>query len=494
MKILISILAAIAVGVASAQYDPYKIDYEPQWTRPVDYAYHYPKPLYPHSYTRAVAHTGLAFPYFAWSHLPVPYSYSVRPNTNSQSVATTYTDAHSIPSAPIASQGSNQEFTYFKPTTTSTTSSTYLLPTTTTTTERPTSSSSLPSSFEYVIIPPYHIVPKQITITSTTQSSTHLPSTSTTTKRPTQVPSTSTTTKRPIQVTSTTTTTQHPIQVPSTTETFSSTHKPSTTTTTTTTTTTLPSTTDAPSKSYVPPQIYLQTKGNVDSLLPPTETHVSQTHASPVTTTTPSSTHKPLPLPTFSTVSQTNPPTTTTEEPIPHQSKVRQPVNPDLWKLWNHNSDLPTEYKYDYDEENLASSTEVSQTNPPTTTTGEPIPHQSKVRQPANRYHSTYWNQNSDLPTVYNYAYDEENLASSTERPDSYIYGYKVNQGRTDYGLKESRKSGLTRGQYFVELPDCRRMIVDYEADTEGFRPVITYDNIPDCVIVESSTASKMRT
>uniref|UniRef100_A0ABD2VSV7 Uncharacterized protein n=1 Tax=Trichogramma kaykai TaxID=54128 RepID=A0ABD2VSV7_9HYME len=461
MQILISIVAVIAVGVVSAQYDPYKIDYEQQWTRPVDYAYHYQKPLNPHSYTRAVAHTGLAFPYFAWSHLPVPYSYSVRPNTNSQSVATTYIDAHSITSAPIASQGSNQEFTYFKPTTTSTTSSTYLPPTITTTTERPISSSIrlptsydrynfLPPSFEYV--PEKYFIPLQTyvkpnyvgLVTSTTQSSTHLPSTSTTTKRPTQVASTSTTTKRPIQVTSTTTTSQHPIQVRSTSETISSTHKPSTTTTTTTTTTTLPSTTDAPTKSYVPPQIYLQIKGNVDSLLPPTETHVSQTHASPVTTTTQSSTHKPLS--TFST---------------------------------------------------------VSQTNPPTTTTGEPIPNQSKVRQPANRYHSTqyktdytvsYSNENSDLPTVYNYDYNEESLASSTERPDSYIYGYKVNQGRTDYGLKESRKSGLTRGQYFVELPDCRRMIVDYSADAKGFRPEISYENIPDCVIVESSTASKMRT
>ncbi|CAB0036481.1 unnamed protein product, partial [Trichogramma brassicae] len=270
------------------------------------------------------------------------------------------------------------------PTTTSATSSTYLPPTTTTTTERPTSSSiRLPTSSDShnFLLPPFEYVPEKYFIplqtyvkpkyvglvTSTTQSSTHLPSTSTTTKRPIQVTSTTTTTQRPIQVPSTTTTTKRPIQVPSTTETISSTHKPSTTTTTTTTTTTLPSTTDAPSKSYVPPQVYLQTKGNVDSLLPPKETHVSQTHAPSVTTTTPSSTHKPLPLPTFSTVSQTNPPTTTTGEPIPHQSKVRRPVNryhstqyeTDYTVSYSHqNSDLPTVYNYDYNEENLASSTE----------------------------------------------------------------------------------------------------------------------------------------
>lgn len=44
-----------------------------------------------------------------------------------------------------------------------------------------------------------------------------------------------------------------------------------------------------------------------------------------------------------------------------------------------------------------------------------------------------------------------------------------------DFGHKESRDGEVTRGVYYVLLPDGRRQTVEYIADENGYRPVVTY-------------------
>lgn len=44
-----------------------------------------------------------------------------------------------------------------------------------------------------------------------------------------------------------------------------------------------------------------------------------------------------------------------------------------------------------------------------------------------------------------------------------------------DFGQKESRDGDVTRGMYYVLLPDGRRQRVEYEADRDGYRPKISY-------------------
>lgn len=45
-----------------------------------------------------------------------------------------------------------------------------------------------------------------------------------------------------------------------------------------------------------------------------------------------------------------------------------------------------------------------------------------------------------------------------------------------DFGHKESRAGAQTSGVYTVLLPDGRKQIVRYEADENGFKPRISYE------------------
>ena len=45
-----------------------------------------------------------------------------------------------------------------------------------------------------------------------------------------------------------------------------------------------------------------------------------------------------------------------------------------------------------------------------------------------------------------------------------------------DFGHMESRDGDNTQGIYTVPLPDGRKQIVHYEADQEGFKPRISYE------------------
>lgn len=46
---------------------------------------------------------------------------------------------------------------------------------------------------------------------------------------------------------------------------------------------------------------------------------------------------------------------------------------------------------------------------------------------------------------------------------------------RSDFGHKETRNGDMTRGVYYVLLPDGRRQTVEYEVDQHGYRPKVTY-------------------
>ncbi|KAK0161903.1 hypothetical protein PV327_008304 [Microctonus hyperodae] len=63
------------------------------------------------------------------------------------------------------------------------------------------------------------------------------------------------------------------------------------------------------------------------------------------------------------------------------------------------------------------------------------------------------------------------------DTPAKYEFEYMVNDAASgnDFGHKESRDGDVTRGVYYVLLPDGRRQTVEYVADQNGFRPVVTY-------------------
>ncbi|KAJ9594463.1 hypothetical protein L9F63_014075, partial [Diploptera punctata] len=63
--------------------------------------------------------------------------------------------------------------------------------------------------------------------------------------------------------------------------------------------------------------------------------------------------------------------------------------------------------------------------------------------------------------------------------PANYEFSYEVNdpESGNDFGHEESRQGEEARGTYYVVLPDGRRQIVEYEANEEGYKPMIRYEN-----------------
>lgn len=45
-----------------------------------------------------------------------------------------------------------------------------------------------------------------------------------------------------------------------------------------------------------------------------------------------------------------------------------------------------------------------------------------------------------------------------------------------DFGHQESRDGDVATGEYNVLLPDGRKQVVQYEADSEGYKPKISYE------------------
>lgn len=46
----------------------------------------------------------------------------------------------------------------------------------------------------------------------------------------------------------------------------------------------------------------------------------------------------------------------------------------------------------------------------------------------------------------------------------------------TQFSHQESRDGDVATGEYDVLLPDGRKQIVQYQADTEGYKPKISYE------------------
>lgn len=74
----------------------------------------------------------------------------------------------------------------------------------------------------------------------------------------------------------------------------------------------------------------------------------------------------------------------------------------------------------------------------------------------------------------YNYA-----DANANAEPAKYSFEYHVQdfQSGNDFGHMESRDGDRTTGRYFVLLPDGRKQVVNYEADQNGYRPTISYED-----------------
>lgn len=64
------------------------------------------------------------------------------------------------------------------------------------------------------------------------------------------------------------------------------------------------------------------------------------------------------------------------------------------------------------------------------------------------------------------------------QEPAKYQFEYQVSDAESgnEFGHKEERDGDLTNGEYNVLLPDGKKQIVTYTADTDGYHPTITYE------------------
>ncbi|XP_026744283.1 pro-resilin-like [Trichoplusia ni] len=67
----------------------------------------------------------------------------------------------------------------------------------------------------------------------------------------------------------------------------------------------------------------------------------------------------------------------------------------------------------------------------------------------------------------------------SNGEPANYNFEYMVkdDQSGNDFGHRESRQGDRAEGQYYVLLPDGRKQTVQYEADQDGYKPKISYED-----------------
>lgn len=66
------------------------------------------------------------------------------------------------------------------------------------------------------------------------------------------------------------------------------------------------------------------------------------------------------------------------------------------------------------------------------------------------------------------------------QEPANYSFEYEVDAPEygVQFGHKESREGDVAVGEYNVLLPDGRKQIVKYQADTEGYKPEVTYEGM----------------
>jgi len=65
------------------------------------------------------------------------------------------------------------------------------------------------------------------------------------------------------------------------------------------------------------------------------------------------------------------------------------------------------------------------------------------------------------------------------QEPANYQYSYEVQDAESgsEFSQEESRQDEYAQGSYRVLLPDGRLQIVEYEADQEGYKPQIRYED-----------------
>ncbi|XP_045134635.1 adhesive plaque matrix protein-like isoform X2 [Portunus trituberculatus] len=104
----------------------------------------------------------------------------------------------------------------------------------------------------------------------------------------------------------------------------------------------------------------------------------------------------------------------------------------------------------------------------PTPKYAPPHPSPKPTYSPAPAYKPPHHHHHHD-----DYYYDD--------KPAHYDFGYGVsdNYHGTTFGHSEKRSGYRTEGQYFVDLPDGRRMVVTYYSDDTGYHPTITFEGTP---------------
>lgn len=67
------------------------------------------------------------------------------------------------------------------------------------------------------------------------------------------------------------------------------------------------------------------------------------------------------------------------------------------------------------------------------------------------------------------------------QEPANYEFSYEVEASDygTVFGQEEQRQNENARGSYHVLLPDGRTQVVEYEADQDGYKPQIRYEDTP---------------
>ncbi|XP_050312375.1 pro-resilin-like [Anthonomus grandis grandis] len=82
--------------------------------------------------------------------------------------------------------------------------------------------------------------------------------------------------------------------------------------------------------------------------------------------------------------------------------------------------------------------------------------------------------------TSYGASYDPSRGYEERSEPANYEFEYQVKdeQSGNDFGHKEQRKGDVAQGKYYVLLPDGRLQTVEYTADTEGYKPKISYQQV----------------
>lgn len=66
------------------------------------------------------------------------------------------------------------------------------------------------------------------------------------------------------------------------------------------------------------------------------------------------------------------------------------------------------------------------------------------------------------------------------KEPANYEFSYEVKDAESgnDFGHQEARQGDVAEGKYYVLLPDGRLQTVEYTADTEGYKPKVTYEQV----------------